>query len=290
MPRRASDIRYSAARRRRRRRRVFAAAATILCLCVAAYAFVSLDRPWTTASSGETPAEDGSSTANMVETSAVEDTGDPPGGSDENSPSSKKPLPPPKKSCDDPRVLVGKGSALPPGYEPDDLVSLTAYGVPVYGGDQFVRRGAAKPLAKLASAAASDGHELLVSSAYRSYFDQQQNFAHFTGIYGDDAEIVSAPPGQSQHQLGTTVDFTNAEVGYQLLPAFGETGASKWLEDNAWRHGFVITYPNGDEQGTGRQWEPWEYRHVGKNLAEEIHDSGMSLREFLTEEGVRPLC
>ncbi|MGH3090153.1 MAG: M15 family metallopeptidase, partial [Rubrobacteraceae bacterium] len=123
-----------------------------------------------------------------------------------------------------------------------------------------------------------------------SYFEQQQNFTHFTGIYGDDAEIVSAPPGQSQHQLGTTVDFTNAEVGYQLLPSFGETSASEWLEKNARKYGFVITYPNGDEQKTGRQWEPWEYRFVGVKTAKEIHESDLSLREYLIEEGVKPVC
>lgn len=292
MPRR-SNSRYRT--RRIRRRRVFAAALLLLCAFAIAYALVSFDRPWTAASGGEAPAEDrvdkeGSadgSAANMAETGAVEATGR---DSDGDAPTPDPPLPPPEESCDDPRVLVGKENALPPDYQPDDLASLTARGVPTYGGEQLVRRAAMKPLAELISAANSDGQELLVLSAFRSYTEQKQNFAHFTGIYGDDAEIVSAPPGQSQHQLGTTVDFTNAEVNYELLPAFGKTSASKWLEDNAWKHGFIITYPKGDKQGTGRQHEPWEYRYVGEKLAERIHESDLSLREFLTEEGVRPLC
>lgn len=268
-------------RRRRRRRRTFAAASLIVCVCALAFAFAGFDRPSTTASSGESPAEDTESAANPVEKSAVEATER---GSD---------TPPPEESCDDPRVLVGKRHALPPDYEPDDLASLIAYGVPGYdpnGGDLLVRRDSLEPLAKLTSAATEAGHELVVLSAYRSYAEQRQNFEHFTNVYGNEAEIVSARPGQSQHQLGTTIDFTNAEVGYQLLPSFGKTDASEWLEKNAWKHGFAITYPDGDEHGTGRQWEPWEYRYVGEGLAKEIHESGMSLREFLTEEGVRPRC
>jgi D-alanyl-D-alanine carboxypeptidase len=258
-----------------------AAVVALVCVSAVVYGFMAIDRTQNLGS------EDSSTTAETSTVSSEDSTPEEPAKETTRASAS---LPPPEESCDDPRVLVGKRRALPPGYEPGDLVSLMAYGVPIYGNDQLLRLEAVEPLSDLVSAAASEGHELLVISAYRSYAEQQQNFAHFTGVYGEDAEIVSAPPGQSQHQLGTTVDFTNAEVGYQLLPAFGETDASKWLEENAWRHGFIITYPDGDEQGTGRQWEPWEYRYVGDGLAEEIHESDMSLREFLTEEGVRPRC
>ncbi len=291
MPRRSNN-RYPTLRRRRRRTLI--AAVALLCVCALAYALMGAGSPWT-ARGGEAPTEDeqspaNGSAANTEEKGVVEATGR---DSARYAPTPDRPLPRPEESCDDPRVLVGKENALPPDYQPDDLASLTAYGVPSYspdGGDLLVRQGSLEPLAELISDANSDGRELLVLSAFRSYAEQQQNFAHFTGIYGEDAEIVSAPPGQSQHQLGTTIDFTNAEVGYDLLPAFKKTSASKWLEENAWRHGFIITYPDGDEQGTGRQHEPWEYRYVGEGLAERIHESDMSLREFLTKEGVRPLC
>lgn len=265
------------------------AAVALLCAAAVAYALMGAGSPWTS-QSGENPSDGGEgSAANPVETGAVEATGK---ETSEDRERPSPPLPPPEESCDDPRVLVGKRHALPPDYRPNDLASLANYGVPTLppSGEFLIRREAAEPLGELISAAGSSGHELVVLSAYRSYAEQQQNFAHFTGIYGEDAEIVSAPPGQSQHQLGTAVDFTNAEVNYELLPSFGETDAGKWLEKNAWKHGFIITYPDGDEQGTGRQWEPWEYRYVGDGLAKDIHESGMSLREFLTEEGVRPLC
>ncbi|MGI8539462.1 MAG: M15 family metallopeptidase [Rubrobacteraceae bacterium] len=270
-----------------RRRRALAAAFALVCVSAVAYGFLAANRPETLGSEGRPPPTE---TAPVSSEDSTPEEPAKEGTNDTHATNPTAPLPPPGESCDDPRVLVGKRHALPPDYAPSDLASLMAYGVPIYGGDHLLREDAVEPLSGLVSEAASEGHELLVISAFRSYADQQNNFAHFTGIYGDDAEIVSAPPGQSQHQLGTTIDFTNAEVNYELLPAFGETDASKWLEANAWKHGFIITYPDGDEQGTGRQWEPWEYRHVGEELAGQIHESDMSLREFLTEEGVRPLC
>ncbi|MDX5892962.1 M15 family metallopeptidase [Rubrobacter radiotolerans] len=192
------------------------------------------------------------------------------------------------QSCDSLEVLVDPRHALPPDYSPTDLVYIVGYGVPTVGGDMLLREEATGKLAELMQRAGADGEELLVASAYRSYSEQQQTFAHFQGIYGPEVEYVSAPPGQSQHQLGTTVDFTNSEVGYQLLPAFSETNASRWLERNAWRYGFINTYPAEDISGTGRQAEAWEYRYVGKETAREIHESDLGLREYLAQNGLAP--
>lgn len=190
-------------------------------------------------------------------------------------------------SCDALDILVDPNHALPAGYEPRDLVYVQGFGVLTHGGDLLLRREAAVNLAELSQAAAQAGEEALVSSAYRSYGDQQEAFAHYTGIYGDWTSNVSAPPGESQHQLGTTVDFTNSEVAYELIPTFGDTSASRWLSRNAWRYGFINTYP-ADDAGTGRQAEPWEYRYVGKKMAAEIQESDLSLRKFLKQNGQAP--
>ena len=191
-------------------------------------------------------------------------------------------------TCDALDVLVDPGHPLPASYEPQDLAYLQGYGVAVTVGDLPLRREAAKYLGDLSDAAVAAGEEALVSSAYRSYADQQEAFAHYTSIYGDWADHVSAPPGESQHQLGTTVDFTNAEVNYQLIPTFGDTSASRWLSQNAWRYGFVNTYPPGDTDGTGRQAEPWEYRYIGLQTAREVQKSELSLRQFLEANGQAP--
>jgi zinc D-Ala-D-Ala carboxypeptidase len=199
----------------------------------------------------------------------------------------------PEGSCDDLGVLVDRSHSLPPDYAPEDLVSLRTYGVPTLGsGELELRREAARRLRDLVSAAAADGEELIVASAYRSYADQETSHARLKGVYGLDAERMSASPGHSQHQLGTAVDFTNAAAAYQVWEPFGRTSASLWLSDHAREHGFVLTYPGGaeEEAETGYGWEPWHYRYVGAENVERLGESGLSLQAFLERRGVVPSC
>lgn len=195
------------------------------------------------------------------------------------------------ESCDDMRVLVDRSQPLPPGYTPEDLVSLQSYGVPVLGSSEVrLRHEATVQLKDLVSAAAASGEELVVASAYRSYEDQQAVYGSLSSVYGPNADVAVALPGHSQHQLGTTVDFTNAKAGYQVWEPFGYTTASQWLESHAHKYGFILSYPSGHESDTGYEWEPWHYRYVGTENAKRLAESGMILQEFLVREGVLPSC
>lgn len=83
--------------------------------------------------------------------------------------------------------------------------------------------------------------------------------------------------GYSEHQTGLAVDI-NADgvnsTGNQVY---------KWLEKNAWQYGFILRYPSDKEDVTGTAYEPWHYRYVGKNAAEEIYHQGICLEEYITE-------
>jgi len=198
---------------------------------------------------------------------------------------------PPAKTCDDLLVMVDREDHLPSGYAPPDLVPVDAYGVAVYGDGLMLRRGAAEQLARMARAAGAADEEIVVSSAYRSYYQQGFVFTRLVSIYGEEqARWMSAPPGQSQHQLGTAVDFTNSAVGYEIHKAFGRTTASAWLLEHAPEYGFVLSYPNHKEAETGYRWEPWHYRYVGVENARRLQESGASLQAFLSREGVQPRC
>lgn len=199
-------------------------------------------------------------------------------------------LPAPGESCDDLRVLVDRAHPLPPDYAPEDLVPLWIYGVPTLGSDVLLRHEAAEHLGRLVSAAAADGEELVVASAYRSYADQQVSYARLTSIYGTNAGEMSAYPGHSQHQLGTAVDFTNAAASYEIWRPFGNTSASRWLREHAPEYGFVLAYPHDRETETGYRWEPWHYRYVGAKNAKRLEEGGLSLQEFLARKGVLPRC
>lgn len=193
-------------------------------------------------------------------------------------------------TCDDPKVLVDREHGLPAGYAPDDLVSLREHGVPTLGGDALLRQEAAENLARMVAAAAAEGEELTVASAYRSYADQRLSYGRLVSIYGAGADKTSATPGHSQHQLGTAVDFTNAAVGYEVHRSFGRTTAYWWLLRHADEHGFVQAYPPGRETETGYRWEPWHYRYIGVQNAERMLSSGLDLQGFLSQEGLAPRC
>ena len=192
-------------------------------------------------------------------------------------------------TCDDLGVLVDRSHSLPPDYVPKDLVPLQDYRVPTLG-SEVLRREAAEHLGRLIEHATSDGEELVVASAYRSYEDQQLSHQRLMSVFGADADEMSAAPGHSQHQLGTAVDFTNAPAGYQVWMPFAQTSAYWWLEHHAWEYGFVPAYPRGKEEQTGYRWEPWHYRYVGVEDAKRLERMNLSLQEFLEHEGATSHC
>lgn len=191
---------------------------------------------------------------------------------------------------DDALVVVDRDHGLPEEYEPEDLVKLPDYGVPtVKDREMRLREEAAKALSDLTEDANAAGVELVVGSAYRSHEHQIVSYENWTAVFGEEESGFSAPPGHSEHQLGTAADFTNAAAGYELGQWFSETGAADWLRQNAARYGFIMSYPRDAREQTGYRWEPWHYRYIGaENAARYEEGDYESPRQFLLEEGVRP--
>ncbi|NLA46732.1 MAG: M15 family metallopeptidase, partial [Firmicutes bacterium] len=93
------------------------------------------------------------------------------------------------------------------------------------------------------------------------------------------ANRFSARPGQSEHQLGTTVDFGGTSADWTT--GFANTKQGKWLLNNAHLYGFALSYPEGKESVTGYIYEPWHFRYIGVAVAKEWKESGLVLCEFL---------
>ena len=55
----------------------------------------------------------------------------------------------------------------------------------------------------------------------------------------------------------------------------------KWLMENCWRYGFILRYPKDKIDITGIIYEPWHYRYVGLEVAKELHESGLTLEEYM---------
>ncbi len=181
--------------------------------------------------------------------------------------------------CGDVHAPLDKLHRLEEDCEPEGLTPLSdawAYG------PQEVAERILPDLLALLEAAAAEGHRLAVVSSYRSYGTQRDTFQYHVDTYGlEQAERVSARPGHSEHQLGTTVDFSSAAVGYELVAAFGGTSEGRWLAARAHEFGFVMSYPPGLESVTGYVYEPWHFRWVGRETATAVRASGLTLGEFL---------
>lgn len=123
---------------------------------------------------------------------------------------------------------------------------------------------------KMLEAAKEDGIDLWVVSAYRSFGTQAGLKSSYTVTYGSGANAFSADQGFSEHQLGTTVDFTTSGIGGGL-DGFGSTAAYQWLLANAHKYGFVLSYP---ENNGYYVYEPWHWRFVGEELAGDLNNAG----------------
>jgi len=183
-----------------------------------------------------------------------------------------------KLSQTDPQLLqkYSKVYFLNEHYEPKDLEQIEQRYV--YGARPLsVKKQIAPFLEELLEDAEEDNIQLRVLSAYRSFDTQASIKQNYVTTFGATAaNTFSADQGYSEHQLGTTVDFTTPEIGGSLSK-FKDTDAYEWLEKRAHRHGFTLSYP---EDNTYYQFEPWHWRFVGKELAKDLNKDNQSFYDL----------
>lgn len=116
--------------------------------------------------------------------------------------------------------------------------------------------------------ASATGLDLRVLSAFRSFEYQSTLKSDYRMTFGSDANAFSADQGYSEHQLGSTVDFTTKQLGANFS-TFEKTAAYSWLISNAHRYGFVLSYPKNNSYYV---FEPWHWRFVGTALATRLYN------------------
>ena len=122
---------------------------------------------------------------------------------------------------------------------------------------------------KMQAAAKVDGLNIYISSGFRSYSYQKtlyNNYVNRDGVTA--ADTYSARAGHSEHQSGLAFDVNT------INDSFANTEEGKWLNDNCYKYGFILRYPNGKSDETGYQYEPWHFRYVGVELAEKLYNNG----------------
>jgi D-alanyl-D-alanine carboxypeptidase len=181
------------------------------------------------------------------------------------------------------RSLLDSTNRLASTYKPSDLRSTSYAGL---NSGFYVRRLVIADLNAMAAAARRAGARFAVQSAFRSYATQKATFDYWVRVHGYAVALKeSARAGHSEHQLGTSLDFRSyggsAPWNYK---DWATTKAGAWLKANAWKYGFVMSYPKGKTTLTCYTYEPWHYRYVGRTRAAKIRASGLTLREFLWNE------
>ena len=122
------------------------------------------------------------------------------------------------------------------------------------------------------------GAQLMVNSSYRSYSDQEIVYNERKKVGTKYADSVAARPGHSEHQTGLGIDITS--LSNRSGTAFGESEEGKWVKDNCYKYGFIIRYPEGKEDITGYDNEPWHFRYVGEEVAKKIYDEQITFDEY----------
>jgi D-alanyl-D-alanine carboxypeptidase len=182
-------------------------------------------------------------------------------------------------------MLVNGENPLPNNYSPK-LKKLK-------NGLQFDER-AIDQLNAMISDAQAQGLSPIVCSAYRTIEKQKTLFNNQVykylakGFSQEQAEIEArkyvAYPGTSEHSLGVAADIVSAN--YQLLDEKqADTQEIKWLIKHCSEYGFILRYPKDKVDITGVEYEPWHFRYVGIQAAQEIMKGGLCLEKYLVNIG-----
>jgi zinc D-Ala-D-Ala carboxypeptidase len=179
----------------------------------------------------------------------------------------------------DPELLkkYSKIYFLNENYNPQSLVQIKQVYLINPSKSLEVLDKAAPFLENLLKDANAQNMSLRVVSAYRSFETQKDLKTGYRITYGaGTANQFSADQGYSEHQLGTTVDFGTPEVPGATM-AFEKTPAFNWLQNNAHKYGFILSYPKNNSYYI---YEPWHWRFVGRELASHLKNTNKNFYDL----------
>jgi D-alanyl-D-alanine carboxypeptidase len=149
-----------------------------------------------------------------------------------------------------------------------------------------MRKGAAEKFQAMQQAARSAGVILVPISGFRSVKEQEQLFFGVSAQRNQtpaQRAALSAPPGHSEHHTGYAVDIGDGAAPATNLQAnFENTKAYKWLQANAARFSFEISFPENNPQGVS--YEPWHWRFVGDRNSLETFYKAKNLKPSPTTQ------
>lgn len=205
-------------------------------------------------------------------------------------------------------VLISKHRTLY-HYVPKDLVSIAHNEITSFNAldnQQLVsvRSEVKQPLLDMCNALQivngnSCGNMILVQG-FVSYEQQVALYGQSLLDYGNDLySYYTDQPGKSEFQLGYTVrfevpkndlemqmnEFQRKLDNNEIAPdSVFVSMQEEWLLENAHKYGFIVRYPLGKEEITGKYHQRFTLRYVGKKIAESIYEEGITLDEMVFED------
>jgi D-alanyl-D-alanine carboxypeptidase len=177
-------------------------------------------------------------------------------------------------------ILVNKQHPIPDDYE---------FPLGTIRGSMRCDERVISPLLEMMKAARKDGVSLIICSPYRDMDRQTMLFNNKVDKYMDAgmsymeaynyASQAVTVPGSSEHQIGLAIDIITDNYS-SLDEGFANTAAGKWLAENSYKFGFVLRYPEGKEEITSIEFEPWHFRYVGVDAATVMTTNNICLEEF----------
>lgn len=173
-------------------------------------------------------------------------------------------------------MLTNKFYSLDDTYDSSKMVSVSKQYS--YGENQMVTEETFDAFLSMFKAAKNEDLTLIINSSFRSFKDQEDIYNEYKNTYGEEyANKIAAKPGFSEHQTGMAIDI---QTYGSTAKTFEEFDEFKWLQQNAYKYGFILRYPKDKEYLTGYEYESWHYRYVGVEVATYIHNNNITFDEY----------
>jgi D-alanyl-D-alanine carboxypeptidase len=171
-------------------------------------------------------------------------------------------------------LLVNNEYPVHPKSIKSDVINLSSHnewtkGYGLFNSEIYLSEDIARRFSEMINAAEKEGvRNFSITSGFRD-FDEQRI------LYQKMGSDYALPAGYSEHNLGLSLDVGSTQMKMADAPE------GKWIEENAWKYGFILRYPKDKTSITGIQYEPWHIRYVGLPHSVIMKERNFALEEYL---------
>ncbi|MCC3646905.1 VanY-A/VanY-F/VanY-M family D-Ala-D-Ala carboxypeptidase [Cytobacillus oceanisediminis] len=171
-------------------------------------------------------------------------------------------------------LLVNSEYPVHPESVKSDVINLSegnewTKGYGLLNSEIYLSEDVEREFSEMIAAAEKEGvRNFSITSGFRGFEEQSV-------LYQEMGSDYALPAGYSEHNLGLSLDVGSKQMKMADAPE------GKWIEENAWKYGFILRYPKDKTDITGIQYEPWHIRYVGLPHSAIMKEKNFALEEYL---------